>query len=176
MATLSIKQKPLKINYNLFNKTACELNSQIIYSKVGNNLYFTNGVIAIEIPYNEKELETFINKTGAVENDRCNKILMKDFSELEVRAKRTNIIKRYNKDGKLGEYFYLENNKVVKIDIEKLKILDKLHVYDIYGSTENEPLLFDCGEVRVLIMPLRQRSDDVEIVEFIKTNNWRKKD
>lgn len=150
MATLSIKQKPLKINYNLLNSLS---KGKIYYSIIKDKLYLTNGDCILEMKYREQILEEIIDNTGAVKSNKYDIILKHDFMNGAVNAVETNTYE-FDDKGIMCRCYKLNNGNIVKISIEYANIIDKEYLCGITGTTNMKPLMFDYGEVKLLVMPV----------------------
>lgn len=150
MATLSIKQKPLKINYNLLNSLS---KGKIYYSIIKDKLYLTNGDCILEMKYNKQILEEIIDNTGAVRSNKYDIILKHDFMNGAVNAVPESIVGVDSK-GLKCQYYKLHNGNIVKINTEYANVIDKEYLCGVTGTTIKKPLMFDYGEIKLLVMPV----------------------
>lgn len=150
MATLSIKQKPLKINYNLLNSLS---KGKIYYSIIKDKLYLTNGDCILEMKYNEQILEEIIDNTGAVKSSKYDIILKHDFMSGAVNAVPETIVGVDSK-GLKCQCYKLDNGNMVMIEADYFNIIDKEYLCEVTGTTSMKPLLFDYGEIKLLVMPV----------------------
>ena len=153
------------INFNILKKTAQDMG--VMYATKDDKFYITNGFIGVIMPYT-KEADEIIIKQGATKSQSIATLLEGAKDRVSVPVYNTNIC--YGSPDSLSRYFKTEDGYVVKVKCDLLKMVEKFVCKSIMGKDGISPLVFDDGEIQVIVLPCRPGNKELKLLEFIRNN------
>lgn len=153
------------INFNTLKKTAQDMG--VMYAIKDNKFYITNGFIGVIMPYTN-EADEIIIKQGATKSQSIATLLEGAKDKVSVVAYNTNIC--YGSSDSLSRYFKTKDGYVVKVKCDLLKMVEKFVCKNVMGKDGISPLVFDDGEIQVIVLPCRPGNKELKLLEFIRNN------